>query len=202
MVNPSRFEKLNVTDTCSVWNVLASRVLYETAKSARVLLCVTEFVRYECLHKPGQHRPERVELQTRLRCEMKCGAIASYSLEVEDLQELEVLQTRRTLSKGELSSIVLARKTGQAFMSDDRKAVNLAVTVLPKQRVQSTPHLLAWLYFKGLLVDSDKGVIVAQLAELKRNLEPHLENAYMEALRCKLMTQDPQSGSHPAATHS
>lgn len=209
MIDPSKFETLNVADTCSVWNVLASRVLHGAAKSARVSLCLTEFVRYECLHKPGQHWPERLELQKRLQREMRSRTIVSCSIEVEDLQEVTVLEARRRLSKGELSSIVLAKKTRQAFMTDDRKAAKLAFTVISTEKVQSTPHLLAWLYFTGLLLDSDKGLIVAQLAELNRNLDPHLENAYTEALRCKLMAQisqsakvvDPtESGSHSPAT--
>jgi hypothetical protein len=191
VIDPSQFERSNVADTCSVWNVLTSRVLHEAAKSARVELCMTEFVRYECLHKPGQDRPERHVLQARLRREMKSGAITAYSLEVEDLQEIAILENRRRLSKGELSSIVLAKKTRQAFMTDDRKAANLASAVLSREKIQSTPHLFAWLFFTGLLLDCDKGLIVSQFAELKRNLEPHFENAYMEAMRCKLMACAP-----------
>jgi len=199
MVDVSKFEKLNVADTCSVWNVLASRLLYEAAKCARVMLCMSEFVRYECLHKPGRNRPERLELQGRLRREIERGTITSYSLGIEDLQDVEILQSRRSLSKGELASIALAKKTGQAFMSDDKAAFKLAIRALPTYRVQSTPHLAAWLCFTGLLAGTDKAQIAAQLAEVNRNLEPHLGQAFLEALRCKLMSsaqQNPQGASH------
>ena len=63
--------------------------------------------------------------------------------------------------------------------------------------MQSTPHLLAWLYFLGRLQDSDKGTIVAELASLNRSLQPHIDNAYQEALRCRLMARS--SHQPPAA---
>jgi hypothetical protein len=188
----SKFERLNVADTCSLWNVLGSRLLREAARSAGVSLCITEFVRYECLHKPGRFRPERTELQSRLRHEMTSGAVGSYSLEVEDLQELSVLESRRRLSKGELSSVVLAKKTRQAVMTDDRKARKLAISVLPSDRVQTTAHLFGWLYFCGRLLDGDRITVEVQLAEVGRSLAPHFENAYLEALRCKLMAKAEQ----------
>jgi hypothetical protein len=194
MIDPSKFEPLNVADTCSLWNVLASRVLHEAAKSAGVSLCCTEFVRYECLHKPGQSRPERSEMQSRTAREIASGAIKCCSIEIADLQDVEVLENRMRLSRGEISSLVFARKSQQAIMTDDRKAANLARTILAENRVQSTPHLLAWLYFNYKLQDSDKDKIVAELAMVNRNLQPHLDNAYKEALRCRLMLGQ----AHPA----
>jgi predicted nucleic acid-binding protein len=189
MIDPSKFIKLNVADTCSIWNVLASRLLHGAALSAQVSLCVTEFVHYECLHKPGQPRPERSELQERLKQQIKNGAIRPCSIEIEDLQEVAVLQSRKRLSKGELSSMVFAKKSLQAFMTDDRKAANLARMTMSADNVQSTPHLLAWLYFNGRLQDSDRSTILSELSALKRNLQPHIDNAYTEALRCRLMDQ-------------
>jgi hypothetical protein len=189
MIDPSRFDILNVADTCSIWNVLASRVLHTATQSARVSLCLTEFVRYECLHKPGQPRPERAELQGRLRRELRSGGVMACSINIEDLQDVDALEKRKRVSKGELSSIVFAKKTQQAFMTDDKKAAHLARTMIPIAKVQSTPHLLGWLYFTGRLLDPDKGTILAELAELKRNLQRQIEAAYDEALRCRLMAQ-------------
>ena len=63
----SQFAKLNVADTCSLWNLFASRLLYSTARSAGVQLCCTEFVIYECLYKASPVLPERIELQDRLK---------------------------------------------------------------------------------------------------------------------------------------
>jgi hypothetical protein len=197
MIDPSKFEKLNVADTCSVWNVLASRVLHGAAKSAQVSFCITEFVRYECLVKPGLMWAERSELQNRLRREIQTGAVMPCRIELEDLQDVGILESRKRVSKGELSSIVFAKKSPQAFMTDDRKAAILARTILPTPKVQSTPHMQAWLFFTGRLQDSDKDLILTELAGLNRNLQPHLNIAYLEALRCRLMTQTSQTTNVP-----
>lgn len=189
MNDPSKFHALNVADTCSIWNVLASRALHTAAQSACVSLCLTEFVQYECLHKPGQPRIERVELQRRLRSELGSGRVKACSIDIEDLQDVEILENRKRVSKGELSSIVFARKTMQAFMTDDNKAAKLARTLMPTGKTQSTPHLLAWLYFHKRLVDTDKEIILAELAELNRNLRKGIEAAFAEALRCRLLDQ-------------
>jgi predicted nucleic acid-binding protein len=197
MIDPSKFEKLNVADTCSIWNVLASRVLHGAAKSVQVSFCLTEFVRYECLLKPGRDWPERPELQNRLRREIQTGSVMPCRIEIEDLQDVGILESRKRVSKGELSSIVFAKKSQQAFMTDDKKAANLARTIVPTDKVQSTPHLLAWLFYTGRLQDSDKDLIVSELTGLSRNLQPHLDNAYFEALRCRLMTQTSQGAVVP-----
>jgi hypothetical protein len=189
MSDLSTFDPLNVADTCSIWNVLASRVLRVAAKSANVSLCLTDFVRYECLYKPGQDRPERTELQNRLKSELRTGAMRSCSIEIEDLQDLQILQERTRASKGELSSIVFAKKSRQAFMTDDTKAARLARSAISIEKVQSTPHLLGWLYFTGRLCDADKDAICSQLEELNRNLRDQLESAYFEALRYRLMAR-------------
>jgi len=181
----SQFVKSNVADTCSLWNLLASRLLYTTARSAGVTVCCTDYVVYECLHKPSQIRPERTELQKRLRSKLTDGSITSHPIEIEDLQDVHVLRNRKKLSIGELSVIVFADKTSQALLTDDIGAQKLARVVLPAATVQSTPHLFAWLYFKSLLSDGDKDQIAADLLSVNRSLRPHLDNSHAEAQRCK-----------------
>ena len=88
----TQFEKLNVADTCSLWNILASRVLLVRAEAVGVQLCSTNFVRYECLHKPGPPRPERQELQKRLLSKVANGGMQWYPIDIEDLQDVEVLR--------------------------------------------------------------------------------------------------------------
>lgn len=185
MINVSQFEKLNVADTCSLWNILASRLLSSTAESVGVKLCSTSFVRYECLHKPGRARPERAELQKRLRDRVTAGNIHFHPIDIEDLQEFEVLRNRKKLSAGELSVIIFARKTRQAVLTDDIGAQKLARRELGADLVQSTSHLFAWLYFNSRMGDSDKDQIVADLLEFGRNLAPHLDELYTEAQRCR-----------------
>jgi hypothetical protein len=185
--NVAEFEKLNVVDTCSLWNILASRILSVTAEAVGVKLCSTTFVRYECLHKPGPPRPERQELQKRLRGRVASGSIQFHPIDIEDLQELEILQNRKRVSVGELSVIIFARKTRQAVLTDDIGAQKLARKELGAALVQSTPHLFAWLYFNSHMNDSDKDQIVTDLQALGRSLHPHLNAYHTEAQRCRAL---------------
>jgi predicted nucleic acid-binding protein len=188
MNDVSKFRLINAADTCSIWNILASRVLHSAAKQAGVAMCCTHFVRYECLFKSGQLRPERVYLQERLRSELNSSTITVCNIELEDLQDIEVLNKRKNVSKGELSSMILAKRIGHAFMTDDKKAASLAGHIMPRDFIQSTPHLLGWLYFHGRLQDSDKDKILSELQQHERSLQPHIDRAYEEALRCRLMS--------------
>jgi len=187
LIDVSRFEKLNVADTCSLWNLLASPLLYSTAESAGVRLCSTTFVRYECLHKPSRRAwPERDELQKRLRAKVTAGKIDFHGIDIDDLQDVEILKNRKKISMGELSVIVFAKKTRQAVLTDDVGAQKLAKTELAGSLVQNTAHLFAWLYFNSHTGDSDKDQIKADLAALCRSLK-HLDELHTEAQRCKAL---------------
>lgn len=187
MINVSKFEKLNVADTCSLWNILASRILYSTAEAVGVRLCSTIFVQYECLHKRARRSwPERDELQKRLRTKVAAGKITFYGLDIQDLQDFEVLKNRKRLSAGELSVIVFAKKTRQAVLTDDVGAQNLAKLELGASLVQSTAHLFAWLYFNSHMGDSDKDQIKADLRSLCRSLK-RLDELHTEAQRCRAL---------------
>jgi hypothetical protein len=50
------------------------------------------------------------------------------------------------------------------------------------------------MYFHGRLQDSDKDQITADLEQLSRSLHPHLENAYEEGCRCRLMRVNADTG--------
>jgi hypothetical protein len=110
-------------------------------------------------------------------------------LEIEDLQEIEILERRKKLGKGELSSIAFAKRTCQAFLSDDKNALKLALEVLPTGRVQTTPDLFCWLIFEQLLGDSDKRVVVTQHESLKRPLTEQFEECYLLALQYRLASR-------------
>jgi len=191
--NVAQFEKLNVADTCSLWNILASRALAARAESVGVKLCSTTFVRYECLHKAGPPRPERAELQKRLKGKIASGKMQWYPIDIEDLQEFEILRSRKRVSPGELSVIIFARKTRQAVLTDDIGAQKLARQELGAQLVQSTPHLFAWLYFNSHMSDSDKDQVVADLKSVRRNLQPHLDEYHTEAQRCRALANQANS---------
>lgn len=187
MKDISKFRLLNVGDTCSLWNLLASPMLYVTARAAGTRVCCTDFVIYECLHKRSRQWPERLELQRRLKSKLADGSITAHPIELEDLQQVEVLRNRKKLSIGELSVLVFAGKTQQAMLTDDRRARRLALTHLAADAIQSVPHLVAWLYFNSLLADADVVQIKAELTALARNLDPHFDNFYREAQQYRMV---------------
>lgn len=187
-LDPSNFKLINVLDTCAVWNVLSSGVLYNAAIEAGCNFCITVFVHYECLLKPRKEiRNEDEELKSRLRKELDKDKIAVYNLEIEDLQEIAILEKRRNLGKGELSTIAFAKKINQAIMTDDKKARNLAEQVMERIFVQTTPHLFGWLFFSGYLLDYDRDKIINQHKDLNRPLEKFFNIMYERALEYRLM---------------
>jgi len=185
-IDPSKFHLINVADTCSVWNVLSSARLHAAAKEAHCEFCITSFVRYECLTKPRRtSSPAETELMRRLTQEQTRGGFAAHSCDIGDLQAIKLLESRKKLGKGELSSIAFAMKIGQAIITDDMKARKLAENS-GHALAQTTSHLFSWLIFKGRLGDSDKATVIAQHQSMERPLTPHFEKAYEMALQCRL----------------
>ena len=187
-IDPSKFHLINVADTCSVWNVLSSVRLHGAAKEARCEFCITSFVHYECLIKPRK-APTTAEigLMERLVKEQVRGGFAVHSCDIGDLQAIKLLESRKRLGKGELSSIAFAMKIAQAIITDDMKARKLAEDS-GHALTQTTAHLFAWLIFMGHLGDSDLATIIAQHQAMERPLAPHVEDAYRLALQCRLHT--------------
>lgn len=193
-IDVSQFVLNNVVDTCAVWNILSSDLLYSTSRDAACLLCCTETVRYECLDaKRSRPTGEDQALIGRMRAAIARGEIVVYALDVEDLQDEMALRNRKRLGRGELSSIVWAIKTRQAFLTDDQAARALARTVLPAGHVQTTPHLLGWLTFTGRIGGRDKDHIVAEHAAMLGPLGNYFEKAYGLALEYRRLQTSPPS---------
>lgn len=190
-IDPSNFFKLNVIDTCSIWNILSSRLLYSTSLSVKCSFSCTYFVYYECLYKPRQNsKPKEIELQNRFRKEHQNGQFKEYHLELEDLQDIELLRQRKKISMGELSSIAFAQKTRQAFMTDDQPARRLAEKIIEdKKKIQTVPHLLGWLYFENYLSDGDIETVIQEHKEVERPLEPFFREMYRRALQYRSISQ-------------
>jgi len=189
-IDPRSFNKVSLTDTCSVWNVLSSDRLYRSASAAGCVFCCTAFVNYECLLKPRKRLYSHdVELQKRLIAARQAGKFQLFSLEIEDLQEVEILERRKKLGKGELSSIAFAKRTRQAFLTDDKNALRLALEVLPVGHVQTTPDLFCWLIFEQLLGDSDKQVVISEHESLNGPLKDQFEASYSLALQYRLASK-------------
>ena len=185
-IDPTKFHLINVVDTCSVWNILSSKLLYRIAKNARCDFCITSFVHYECLVKRRKSSSEaKTELMNRLRTEQKLGAFQAHSCDISDLQAIKVLERRKRLGKGELSSIAFASKIGHAVLTDDMRARKLAFQS-GHSLTQTTPHLFSWLSFTGRLNDSDKTQVIRDHQAMEQVLAPHFENAFEMALKCLL----------------
>lgn len=182
-IDPSQFQKINVTDTCAVWNILSSQLLYRRANDAGCFFCCTNFVHYECLHKPRTvEQPEDSKLQIRLKEAIEEGQFKSYDLDIEDLQEIEILKKRKNLGKGELASIAFAKKINQAFLTDDQPARKLAEQVMLNYRfVQTTPHLLGRLFFINFLADNELLFIIEEHQQHKRQLADFFREMYQKA---------------------
>jgi len=195
-INPAVFHKMNVVDSCSAWNVLSSLLLWSRALQAACTFCCTQFVVYECIYKRRKKPTEGdEELQRRMRRELDARRIILARLDLEDLQDVEVLAARRNLSKGELSAIAFARRTDQAFLTDDQKARRLAETALPSDRVQTVPHLAGWLLYEGYIADSEFDQLVTEHESFARPLKPHFQRARVLSLQAKLARQ---FGGRPA----
>lgn len=134
------------------------------------------------------------ELRSRLQAEQGHGSFLAHSCAIGDLQDVKVLESRKRLGMGEISSIAFAMRIGQAVLTDDQKARKLAQTA-GHSLVQTTPHLFSWLIFTRRLGDSDVSIVVDQHKALEGDLAPHLERAYVLALQCDL---NARTGTHAA----
>lgn len=95
-IDPSKSHKINVADTCSVWNILSSRRLYAATQEVSCEFCMTGFVLYECLVKPRTSPAVAdLELRERLKQEQSRGKFASHSCSIDDLQAIANLESRK-----------------------------------------------------------------------------------------------------------
>jgi len=181
---------LNVIDSCSVWNILSSPIIYHASIQAGCYYAVTNYVGYECLYKKRQKKHDGAII-TKLEKEIAAKKFTSCDITIDDLQEIGILKNRKNLGKGELSSIVFAKKTRQAFLTDDKKARALAKEVLGSEFVQTTPHLVGFCFYKRHLLDGDFNALIAEhqasLTSSWGDLSRFFKEAYVESLRIGLM---------------
>jgi hypothetical protein len=192
-VDVTRFHPYNITDTCAVWNILSSATLHEAALSARCYFACTAYVIYECLIKPRK-TPTNADtvLRERLVRQRQLGRFEEFHLTLDELEDIALLERRRKLAKGELSSIAFARKNRQAVLTDDQKARRLAEEVCDQGMVQTTPQLLGWLFFTARLLDSDLKEVVREHEQVNRPLAKHFQEMYRQGLEHRAM--DHRSG--------
>lgn len=185
-VDPSSFHMHNVTDTCSVWNILSSQTLYIKAQAAGCSFCITGFVKYELLDKPRKktHDADR-ELKGRLRQAHTEGKFSVCACTIDDLQAISSLRLRKSLGKGELSSIAMAKRINLGFLSDDLMALKLSRSekVIATQDV---PHMLSWLMFSKGLTDGEASQVIDEHVALNRSLKQQLQEAKDHSMKCLL----------------
>lgn len=194
-IDVTTFHKVNVTDTCAVWNVISSQTLYRAAKQAQVLFCITSFVHYECLIK-SRHRSKAhdLELQKRLRTHAKAGDFVIQEVQLQDLMIPALFDHAGRIGKGEISTIAFAYRTRQAVLTDDQRARRLADIPSLSVKAQTTPHLLGWLIYCRSLLDGDYRAIVAEHQDMKGTLQPHMEKAYLQGLRARCLSETNEPG--------
>jgi len=162
--------------------MLSQKLLYRTSTAVRCDFYITDFVQYECLDKPwSTSTAAESELMARLRHEQSRETFKPYSCGIEDLQDIQLLESRQRLGMGEVSSIAFAMKTNQAVITDDQRARRLA-TESGHARTQTTPHLLAWLLFSNRLGDSDAEAVISENTAMSLPLAKHFERVYHLAL--------------------
>lgn len=187
-LDPTIFSMVAVTDTCSVWNVLSSRKLYQAALSAKVHFCITPMVLYECVYKPRSFMtPEKAEMISRLERARKDGGFPVQECDIDDLAML-VRKAPKGLGSGEMSCIATAyRIRSIAFMTDEQKARKFASQQLGLS-VETTPKLYAWLHYYRHLSDGDHEDVIRE-HEIYEGmpLTSFFCEAYGEAMRCRSM---------------
>lgn len=188
--DPSRFPSASVVDTCSVWNMLSSQRLNQAAIQARLHFCVTPVVLYECLQKPRLHvSEEQQELIQRLRRARDAGQFPVQECSLEDLLTVSASAPGR-LGSGELSCIATTyRIRSIAFMTDERLARKYAKEKLGLN-VETTPRLYGFLHYHQHLGHADHDHVISEHERFERRpLTEFFNQAFDEAMRCRLMNQ-------------
>ena len=194
-LDPTRFSAAAVADTCSVWNMLSSRRLYQAAMDARLHFCVTGMVLYECLQKPRSYStPERAEMMRRLERARRNGGFPLQPCSLDDLADIS-RQAPRGLGSGELSCMAVAyRVRSIAFMTDEKQARHVASTKLSLS-VETTPKLYAWLHYRQHLGGGDHDDVICEHEKYEpRPLTRFLREAFDEAMRCRLLERPAATG--------
>jgi hypothetical protein len=92
------FRNINVIDCCAIWNVLSCNIFYSRSQEMNCHFSMTKYVEYECLRKPRARVTEgEVALRATLVREMGKGKFESFSLSIQDLQDSEIVNSRKKL---------------------------------------------------------------------------------------------------------
>jgi len=186
------FPQHNMIDTCSIWNMISSSILYTKSKAAGIIYYATEFVIYECIHKPRKTATDTdIELMRRFSSMLKMNDFYRMKISIQDIQDFEKTYNTKGIGKGEMSCIILAQKYKQSIITDDQDARKIAENIIPREFVQTIPRLVGHLVFCGHIIDSDISDILDAHSAFNRNLEPHLTRCFHLALEQRLRALTP-----------
>lgn len=186
----SIYYEYNYIDTCSIWNTLCSELLFNKIKQKISNFFVSKFVIYECLYKKRrQENKMDKRLQIKFRSEKDRGYFIPHPIEISDLQQIEILRNRNKLGYGEISSIILAQKTKQAFTSDDRNARKLAEKAINPKKIQRTAHLIGWLYFQELINEKEMKLIFNDINNSRKFIKKQFLDNIIREVKINKRTQ-------------
>jgi hypothetical protein len=187
-IDITRCNKVNIIDSCSIWNLLSSLTLFNRLESNNFHFSITRYVEYECLYKQRTEiTKEDTEIQDRLVKHRNKGKFLTHNLTIDDLQDEAIVNNSRKLGIGELSTIAFCKKIAQTFLTDDQGARKIGQRVLGHNNVQTVPHLFGWLFYEGDLIDSDLELIIFEHNNFIRPLEKYFRQVYDEALRLRCL---------------
>ncbi|MDR0301459.1 MAG: hypothetical protein LBI04_03995 [Treponema sp.] len=165
------------------------------AKTSGCYFSCTSYVFYECLYKTRKITKETDKrLMDKFKKNLNEFYSQSYTISIDDLQSIMSLEKRKALSKGELSSIVFAKKINQAFLTDDQAARKLSEFHLECGYTQTTPHLFGWLSYNQKILDTDKNTIIQQHELNGGKLKQYFEEVFNKAREFILMERYSSSG--------
>lgn len=183
----TNYNKDNVIDTCSIWNIIYSKKFYGISTSYLNSFVMTDYVKYETLGKKWTHNIDKeTELKGFLKKEISNRRFNLYNITIEELQDPLIAKSRKNLGKGELSCIAFAKSKSISIITDDQGARKHAKDILGEDRVRTIPHLLGFLVFNDYLFDSDVCVILSDHKEYSSDIIVFLESCYKLALQLKL----------------
>jgi hypothetical protein len=204
-VDVSVFAPTSAIDTCSVWNLLSSKMLLGAALRRGRGFAVAAYVRYEALKKPRKKAITTAELamQGEFRRRLAEGrSFTEVPMSIADLQAVASLPEVRRLGRGEVAALALARKLRAAVLTEDQGARKAAPNV-GVGSAHTTPQLLGWLLYEGELNDVDVAVVIseheASIEENRGRLTAYFRAIHFEACRCRLLRDRSVAGDAQTA---
>lgn len=183
----TKFNKDNVIDTCSIWNLFYSRKFYSISTSYLNSFVITDYVKYESLGKKWSHNIDKeTELKGFLGKEILKKRFNIYNISIEELQDPLITKKRKNLGKGELSCIAFAKSKSISIITDDQGARKHAKDILGYDRVRTIPHLLGFLVFNEFILDADISVILSDHKNYSSDIIEHLNKCCESAFLLKL----------------